>query len=271
MKASFYLSIFCFTSIFLYSDPKQDDRTLAVLYVQSSAEHMASSIQTFQTMQRLLPIAIDDKSWNALVDIPSNPNNPPAIILDVDDTVLDNSPFEARVVKTGKNYPIGWDEWCNEAQADAIPGVVDFLKEAAQMGVTIFYVTNRKAHLEEATRMNFKKLGLPLEETFDNLLTRNENGWTSNKTPRRELIAKSYRVIFQVGDNLGDFVDEAENKISPVARKAIVNKYKENWGKTWFVIENPTYGDWEGSLYNYDFNQAKSVISNLRMKALDEK
>ena len=88
--------------------------------------------------------------------------------------------------------------------------------------------------------MNFKKLGLPLEETFDNLLTRNENGWTSNKTPRRELIAKSYRVIFQVGDNLGDFVDEAENKISPVARKAIVDKYKDNWGKTWFVIENPT-------------------------------
>jgi len=271
MKASFYLLALSFTSIFLYSDPKEDDRTLAVLYTQSSAEHMASSIQTFQTMQRLLSIAIDDESWNALVDLPSNPSNPPAIILDVDDTVLDNSPFEARVVKTGNNYPMGWDEWCKEAKADAVPGVVDFLKEATQMGVTIFYVTNRKAHLEDATRMNFKKLGIPLEETFDNLLTRNENGWTSNKTPRRELIAKKYRVIFQVGDNLGDFVDEEENKISPSERKEIVRKYQEHWGKTWFVIENPTYGDWEGSLYNYDFNQPRSVISDIRRQALDEK
>ena len=122
-----------------------------------------------------------------------------------------------------------------------------------------------------ADSLDTVELVMALEEAFDNLLTRNENGWTSNKTPRRELIAEKYRVIFQVGDNLGDFVDEEENKISSLARKEIVRKYQEHWGKTWFVIENPTYGDWEGSLYNYDFNQPRSVISDIRRKALDEK
>jgi 5'-nucleotidase (lipoprotein e(P4) family) len=271
MKASFYFLISSFISLFLHADNKQDDRTLAVLYSQTSAEHMASSIQTYQSMQSLLPIAIEDKSWNALVNIPSNPDNPPAIILDVDDTVLDNSPYEARVIKTGKNYPHGWDEWCNEAQAEAIPGVIDFLHEAIDRGVTIFYVTNRKSYLEQATRTNFKKLGIPLEDSFDNLLTRNENGWDSNKTSRRELIAKNYRVIFQVGDNLGDFIDEAENKSSPKQRKEVVNKYKERWGKTWFVIENPTYGDWEGALYNFQFDQPQSDILDIRNNALNEK
>lgn len=271
MKTSFYFLVICVFSISSNANSTQDDRTLAVLYSQSSAEHMASSMQTFQTMRQLLSRAIQDKSWNALSDIPTNPNNPPAIILDVDDTVLDNSPFEARVIKTGNNYPVGWDEWCNEAQAEAIPGVIDFIQEATRMGVTIFYVTNRKKHLEEATRTNFKKLGLPLEEEFDNLLTRDENGWDSNKTSRREFIAKKYRVIFQVGDNLGDFVDEEQNKMSPLDRKATVMNFKERWGKTWFVIENPTYGDWEGALYEYNFNQSPNALSNLRMEALNEK
>ena len=103
------------------------------------------------------------------------------------------------------------------------------------------------------------------------MLTRNENGWDSNKTSRRELIAKNYRVIFQVGDNLGDFIDEAENKSSPKQRKEVVNKYKERWGKTWFVIENPTYGDWEGALYNFQFNQPQSDILDIRNNALNEK
>ena len=75
------------------------------------------------------------------------------------------------------------------------------------MGVKIFYVTNRKYEYEKGTLENFKKFGIPIEGDEDSLLMRYENGWDSNKTSRRELIAKNHRVIFQIGDNLGDFVD----------------------------------------------------------------
>ena len=69
----------------------------------------------------------------------------------------------------------------------------DFLEYAERKGVKIFYVTNRVAIAEEATRNNLKKLGLPLDTDRDVLLMKNENGWTSDKVSRRQLISKDYR------------------------------------------------------------------------------
>jgi len=81
------------------------------------------------------------------------------------------------------------------------------LHAAADKGVTIFYVSNRTASLEEGTRENLVNLGLPLEEDFDTvLLKREQDGWGSDKTPRREPVAENYRIIMLFGDNLDDFV-----------------------------------------------------------------
>ena len=273
MKAPLiYLFFLLFTFNFSAEDfNHEEQRMLSTLYVQTAAEHRASVLQTFKTATNLLPEAIEDASWNALPNLASsNRDLAPAIIIDVDDTVLDNSPYEARLIKSGQSYPSGWGDWCNESQAKPLPGVLEFLLKAEQMGVKIFYVTNRKYEYEKGTLENFKKFGIPIEGDEDSLLMRYENGWDSNKTSRRELIAKNHRVIFQIGDNLGDFVDLSLSHQSPEKRVEIVTEFNDMWGKYWFMIENPTYGDWEGALYKFNFDRSNQEIIQIRNKKLDE-
>ena len=177
---------------------------------------------------------------------------PPAVILDVDETVLDNSTFQARLIQSNQSYSsAGWAAWTAEEAAPAIPGALNFCKEAAARGITVFYLTNRKAAEEPATRNNLKKLGFPLSDATDVVLTRGEKpAWSSgDKTPRRESIAKRYRILQLFGDNLGDFL-EAEG--TPQERVAAANRYADYWGMRWIVLPNPTYGNWEGALFGGD-------------------
>ena len=132
-------------------------------------------------------------------------DKPPAIILDIDETVLDNSAFQARTILTGLSYPNGWIDWGNEGEAPAVAGVKDFLLQAQSKGVKIFYVTNRVAELEEATRKNMLELGLPLDTDRDVLMMKGESGWGSDKTKRRSLIANDYRIIMIVFQDLQFF------------------------------------------------------------------
>ncbi len=273
MKASlFFILFFLFACDNSTSIDLEQDRTLAVLYTQSSAEHMAASIATYENAKQSLRTALADKNWTALPDQKEGYQNlPPAIIIDVDDTVLDNSAYEARIVLNKESYPVGWGAWCHEAIATGIPGAISFLNEAARLGVEIFYVTNRKSIYEESTKENFKKLDIPFSSDIDSVLSRGENGWTSDKSSRRELIASSYRVLLQIGDNLGDFVSESSNHMKPYQRKQEVLKHQDKWGKQWFVIENPTYGDWEAAIYDYNFEQPPESIRSIRRAALDPK
>ena len=104
-----------------------------------------------------------------------------------------------------------------EEKATYIPGVEDFLARAAELGVEVFFVTNRTANLEEATKNNLEKLGFKFAKKIDQLLMRYEREeWGSNKNTRRQHVAKDYRIVMMIGDNLGDFVDDDENSSSTV-------------------------------------------------------
>ncbi len=85
----------------------------------------------------------------------------PAIVLDLDETVLDNSPHQAMSVKTGKGYPYKWDDWINKAEAEALPGAIDFLKYTESKGVDIYYISNRKTNQLDATIKNLERVGAP--------------------------------------------------------------------------------------------------------------
>ena len=143
----------------------------------------------------------------------------PAIIVDVDETVLDNTAYEARMILDGTKYPEGWVSWGKEAAATEVPGAKDFLNYAAAKGVTIFYITNRVVELKEATQNNLTKLGIPWDQTKETILMRGENNWGSDKGSRRALVAQEYRVLLMAGDNLGDFVDAKDNNLSPSKRE----------------------------------------------------
>lgn len=247
----------------------QAQSMLAVLYAQSSAEYEANNLQTFAGAKLALEKALVNKNWTAAIEQKEDfSEKPPAVILDIDETVLNNIPFQARAIIKGESYPNGWVEWMLEEAATSVAGVSEFLKYADSKGIKIFYVTNRIAIAEEATRNNLKKLGLPFDTDRDVLLMKNENGWTSDKVSRRELIAQDYRILLLIGDQLGDFISLDEATTGMDSRKEIAAKYEEMWGKKWFMITNPIYGRWEASIYNNEYPDTESELMQMRLKAL---
>lgn len=251
----------------------QQQSLLAVLFKRTSAEYKANTVQTYALAKNNIDDALEDKSWSALVDQEIDYHNlPPAVILDIDETVLDNSEHQVRSIKNGTNYPIGWKEWVSEESAEALPGVKEYLSYANSKGVKVFYVTNRTHDLEEYTRNNIKNLGLPLDEDIDVLLMKNEKGWTSDKTSRRDLIRKDFRVIHIFGDQLDDFIPLKDTATSISSRKMLIDKYSDMWGQKWFMLINPMYGEWEEAIYEHCWScfPEESDRVNQRLKALDK-
>ena len=250
----------------------QKQSLLAVLFKRTSAEYKANTYQIYTSAKSNIDKALEDKSWTALINQKKDYQNlPPAIILDIDETVLDNSEHQVRSILNGTSYPIGWKEWVSEESASALPGVKEFLSYADSKGIKIFYVTNRTHDLEAYTKNNLITLGLPFDNDRDVLLMKNENGWTSDKTSRRDLIKKDYRVIQIFGDQLDDFITLKETATTINNRKALIDKYASMWGEKWYMLINPMYGEWEEALYEHcwDCFPEQSDRVNQRLKALE--
>lgn len=215
----------------------------ATLYVQSSAEFRAAAIGTFAAATRALDEALQDRSrFGATEETNADPSQPPAVIVDVDETVLDNTGFEARVIQAGMTYDATmWKAWTTEGVATAIPGAAEFLTHAKNRGVTVFYITNRDEDERPGTLRNLQNLGFPV--TTGTLLLRS-NG-VSDKSPRRKQVADRYRVLLVAGDDLNDFANA--RSASWQQRADIIENNRSWWGTRWFMIPNPMYGSWENA------------------------
>lgn len=221
----------------------------AVLWMQTALEYEASAVQAYRLARLELDAALADPRWSGAVEQTGDVSAlPPAVILDVDETVLDNSYYQARLVRDGVVFANEtWERWCHEARATPIPGALEFTTYAAARGVTVFYVTNRTTQLEKATRVNLEAKGFPLDGALDTVLTRGEMDWqTSGKGPRRAYIARTHRVLLLVGDDLGDFIADASG--TPDARRAKTSPQADWWGRRWIMLPNPTYGSWERAI-----------------------
>lgn len=219
----------------------------AVLWMQTALEYEALAVQAYRLAQLQLDAALADPAWTAAIEQQGDASKlPPAVIVDVDETVLDNSYYQARMIRDNTAYATAtWDPWVEEARATAIPGAVAFAQYAAQKGVTIFYVTNRTANLEAATRKNLAAEKFPLLADVDTVLVRGERPeWSASaKGPRRAFVARNYRILMLIGDDLGDFVVDASG--TPAERRARGEAQSEWWGRRWIMLPNPTYGSWE--------------------------
>lgn len=228
--------------------PAAHDGTNATYWMQNAVEYKANAAALFVLAQLRLDQALADKSWTGALEQGADyQGKPPAVILDVDETVLDNSLYQAWLVEKGQSYSSKtWGPFVKEVLSKPIPGSVEFCKYAAAKGVTVFYVTNRKNDEEEATRANLAKFGYPVDDKIDVVLARGEKKeWGSDKGTRRAEVAKTHRVLLQIGDNLGDFVDGAEG--SRADRIKLYQTHMARWGKDWIMLANPAYGSWEGA------------------------
>ncbi|HZO56079.1 MAG TPA: HAD family acid phosphatase [Bryobacteraceae bacterium] len=248
MRLSFSLLVLCLPCL-SQTLPDTHEKLIPTLWVQTSVEWTASTVQAYRAARLSLDRALKDKKSTAATE-QTQPfaKLPPAIVLDIDETVLDNSPAQARQVATKTGFVVAdWDQWVSEAVAHEIPGAAEFCRFAASKKVTVFYISNRDAKSEEATRRNLKQAGFPLHDSIDTVLLRGEKPeWTSEKTTRRKFVAAKYRVLLLVGDDLGDFLPDVRTSVEK--RREISAPQAARWGRDWIMIPNPGYGSWESSL-----------------------
>jgi len=228
---------------------------MATLWMQTSAEYRALCYQTFALAKMNLDAFLGSYSGS----------KPIAVIVDADETVIDNSAYEAFLIGNDFGYSSKtWDPWMAAAEATAIPGAVEFLNYAKEKGVETFYVTNRKMVGYEGTEKNLKNLAFPYVDK-KHLLLRTD---TSDKQPRRDMVARDYTIAFLMGDNLSDFPGVFADK-SVEDRFREVENLKSDWGKTFIVLPNPTYGDWEGAVYNYNWGTSAAEKDKMRKDSLN--
>src|SRR6185312_659550 len=150
------------------SGPAPNDNLNAVAWTQTAIEHDLIYREVYRVAGEKLRAALKDPTWDALPKRdrkqPLSAKLKPAVIVDIDETVLDNSPYQARLVANGKDYDeFTWSEWCREKRARPLPGALEFAQAAAKRGVTVFYLSNRAQDLNAATLENLRADGFPVE------------------------------------------------------------------------------------------------------------
>ncbi len=214
-----------------------ETETMGLLWMRTSAEYRALAYQGYNVAMNLVKMAVTN---------PSHQRKPLAIVLDADETVVDNTKLMGESIANGNGRfdAPWWRQAVHQGKSQAMPGAAEFLNEVHKQGVEIFYVSNRYAPVNyDATVQNFKELGFPSVDKDHVLLFEKD----SDKQPRFDAITKKYNVILYMGDNAGDFPIGTKGK-TLAERNAIIDEHKEDFGTTFVVFPNPAYGSWVSAL-----------------------
>ena len=227
--------------------------TFATIYQQHAPEYKALCIQAYNTAKKEL----EDNVLNAKFE------KAPAIILDLDETVLDNSPYEAKCILDNINYPEKWEEWINKANAGLIPGAEDFLNFAKNNDIEIYYISNRKNKYIQQTINNLKLHNLPYADSLHILLRKD----SSSKKSRRAKVLETKSIVMLIGDNLNDFTDLFELETNEL-RSEKVEEFSSLFGSKYIILPNPMYGEWEKAILNGSYKHSKEERDSLYKTSL---
>lgn len=232
---------------------------LGVAWVRTSAEFDAISLQVYQAATKALEEKIADRSWSALPDQSGADELPPAIIFDVDETVVSNVEFQLTLKSPFSDRKLY--EWSKANTAEPVAGVAEFSRRARQLGVTLFFLTNRPCEAfddtadtcpsEAVTVQDVTEAGVPTDAAHV-MLAYEQPDWPKEKKVRRDAIAKDYRVIMLMGDDLGDFIPCTRKRPSGpcsdgatiASRRMATFDHRDYWGNGWYVLPNPMHGSW---------------------------
>ena len=225
----------------------------AALWQQHAAEYKALCFQAYNIARLMLN------------EYASQPHEKPlAVVTDIDETVLDNSPYSVHQSLKGLGYDdSSWMQWTAKVDCDTVPGALFFLQYAASKNVEIFYVTNRLQAERNATVANLKKWNFPNADTNHVLL----KTITSSKDERRNAVAANHSILLFLGDNLGDFAGIFDTKSDEQRRKLAINSAAE-FGNRFIVLPNVMYGEWLNALINYQYQQTQQQQSNILIKLM---
>ncbi|MEI7870873.1 MAG: HAD family acid phosphatase [Alphaproteobacteria bacterium] len=248
-----------------------NDMLLATLWTQGSVEYKGNALTVFALARIRLDEALADKSWTAAPVEQKGDYQalPPAVILDVDETLIDNSRYQVWMLKNNQTFSTKtWNQFCAAQVSTAIPGAVEFTKYADSKGVKVFYITNRGVETEKDTRENMAKLGFPMGGNVNTFLMQNgKPEWGSAKGTRRAVITKDYRVLLNIGDNFGDFDDRY--RTGDAERLKAFDSDMAYWGRQWLMIANPTYGSFDTAPYGHDFKKSREEQRKAKWDVLE--
>lgn len=222
----------------------------ASLWQQRAAEYKALCFQAYNIAR----LRVDE-------GVKQTSTKPLAIVTDIDETLLDNSPYDvARAMQNLDYNDATWKQWTDKAIADTVPGAPAFFKYAAAKGIEIYYVTNRNENERLATLKNLQTYGLPNADDAHLFL----KTASSSKEARRQDILKTHNILLLCGDNLPDFDMLYDNHPTEENRAAVTEKLQNEFGSRYIVIPNPSYGDFEGALFKFNYKlstaQKDSII-----------
>jgi len=241
-----------------YTDYKAEElanRALdANLYMETSAEYRACCYQAYNLALFRLKAELAQAKAGKF-----------AVVMDLDETAVDNSGFQATQLRSGLAYDQRlWDVWEEQGfdMVGLIPGAKEFILEARKLDVAVVYISNRNEKFREQTKKALVRLGIEPKAKTDAEAEKLLKLYTTStdKTARRQEAEHDYMVLLYIGDNLRDFDEKlafdklgfGEIKKLPAeqlagvikARKEAVDKQKGIWGDKWILLPNPAYGDW---------------------------
>lgn len=240
--------------------PADERRDLGIVWVEHSAEYRANALQVYAQARRDLPRLLSDPDWTALPDHGAVAGKPPAIIFDVDETLVSNADYQATLAVEPYTR---WRHfsWMRSHRAVAVPGAASMIDAARAAGITVFFVTNRACErfdgvdgdcpYEKVTIEDLAEAGIDADAEHV-LMAWERPGWDKEKLTRREFVAASYRVIMLFGDDFGDFVacarvkplDPCTEPATRASRHAALEAHARYWGNGWYILPNPMHGSW---------------------------
>jgi len=220
----------------------QDYLIEAALWYQQSAEMEALYYQAFNWAGRVIM-----EKYN------EDMSKPPAVVLDIDETILDNSPSTGYQIHEGVAYSEDhWTEWCDLMEAEPLPGSLAFTRLADSLDVEVIYISNRRKDLADVTLKNMQNLGFPNADTLHVFF----KGETSSKDSRRDLVREHYNIVLFIGDNLGDFDGVFDDRTDGHAKK-LVSEHSDLFGTEYIILPNPMYGSWDKPFRKGEGSQAE--------------
>jgi len=230
-----------------------------IRWVLTASEFDALCLQAYRAASDFLQPALADRSWSALPDQTDAVELPPAIIFDVDETLVSNAEFQASYEHPFTNSKL--DDWNDAGLARAIPGSVAFTRLAMESGVELFFITNRPCEKkpgidnhcpqQDVTVRDLNEVGIVADA--EHVMMANERPeWDREKVVRRNLVAQTHRVIMLIGDDLSDFIActrsspraPCTNRATIASRDELSYEHQRFWGAGWFILPNPMHGSW---------------------------
>ena len=232
----------------------------AVLWQNTSAEAYWLYQQSYDYATWKLEARLQDiDAEKQMVDSAEWDRRPLAVVVDIDETVLDNSPYQVNTVRRGRTFDQAeWKEWTDKAIAKASPGALQFLQQAQYWGCEVFYITNRDVREKASTLKSLSELGFPFADEAHLLLMEG----TSDKTERRARVAARYHVVLLVGDQLRDFDERFKDRTVNHGRD-VVDAMSDSLSRYFILLPNPMYGTYRDAIQGKGTDEEKHA----RMKA----